>query len=588
MQKINWSRILLFTLLFLFAITPHVLASDAGTGPTIVNSNPEDNESMFPVDGEITIQFSDNMNRRTLNTSNIYIKKSGADERDSIRVNLSSTSNGRTVTLAPRRNLDYDTVYAIHIKDQVQDVHGNSIEPIRYTFATIDRDRAFISSQYPAPDEDDFPVGESITVRFSRDMDGDTIDEDSVYLRSAGSMRNIPATVRYSDSNRTITLSPRSSLDYSTTYNVYLTDQIRDSRRNRIERIQWQFTTKEEEYEASIEMQPDSGAENIPVDSVITVNFVANMDVRSFNTNNIHLRKIGAPNSVPLKIQYTSSGRTLYLTPKAPLAYDTRYRVTLSTHIRELAGSHIPMQTWEFATENPGREFLFQVSPLPWESNVSVNQGIAITFDQEEVNTSLFNTENVYVKNRYTNARVPVSIYYMAANNTLHIKPVNRWNYNSTYDVHLSDRLLNQQGSMLQPGYWTFSTPASYGGVLYSSPNIFLNNRALDFPDTRPVVLGQGHTLVTLRPVMEALGAEFGAKSLDSGEMQIWVRYWDTELVFHQNSPVVYENGNKKDLPIATSIVNGRTLIPLRYMVEALDLRVEWDRNLQSIRIYNY
>lgn len=99
--------------------------------------------------------------------------------------------------------------------------------------------------------------------------------------------------------------------------------------------------------------------------------------------------------------------------------------------------------------------------------------------------------------------------------------------------------------------------------------------------DAAPVVERQ-RTLIPLRGVME----EFGAKvEWLPEERQIKVRYGDREVVLTLGSTEALVNGQKVSLEMPAKVVNGRTLMPLRFVSEQIGMDVQWDGKTQSITV---
>ena len=97
-----------------------------------------------------------------------------------------------------------------------------------------------------------------------------------------------------------------------------------------------------------------------------------------------------------------------------------------------------------------------------------------------------------------------------------------------------------------------------------------------------PPVLESGRTLVPYRALLEALGGEVSwndeAKTaiatLGSYKVQLTI-----------DSMTGFVNGAQKTLEVPARIINGRTLIPVRFVVENLNCAVEWDNETRTVQI---
>ena len=60
----------------------------------------------------------------------------------------------------------------------------------------------------------------------------------------------------------------------------------------------------------------------------------------------------------------------------------------------------------------------------------------------------------------------------------------------------------------------------------------------------------------------------------------------DVQISLQIDSNVLNKNGSKIMLDVPAKIVNGRTLVPVRAVSEGLGAKVEWDETAQIVRIW--
>lgn len=98
---------------------------------------------------------------------------------------------------------------------------------------------------------------------------------------------------------------------------------------------------------------------------------------------------------------------------------------------------------------------------------------------------------------------------------------------------------------------------------------VFYNGLAINFPDQQPIIIG-GRTMVPIRPVAETLGYEV---LWDEGEREVQIYskmneafiYWKIgETTYYTNHEVTIDAG------CAPVIINGRTMVPIRFLTEQL------------------
>lgn len=117
------------------------------------------------------------------------------------------------------------------------------------------------------------------------------------------------------------------------------------------------------------------------------------------------------------------------------------------------------------------------------------------------------------------------------------------------------------------------STLNSRQGTSALSPDsILISGQAVKF-DAPPVII-QGRVLIPVRSVTTALGASV---LWNDSEQKVTISRNGTSLEFEIGDDSMKVNGKSVHLDVPAQIVNGRTVVPLRALVEHLGLMAEWD-----------
>jgi len=103
---------------------------------------------------------------------------------------------------------------------------------------------------------------------------------------------------------------------------------------------------------------------------------------------------------------------------------------------------------------------------------------------------------------------------------------------------------------------------------------------------TKPVIKN-GRTLVPIRAIIEAFGGTVEWEELTKA---VTIKLGDTIIKIQIGNAVAFVNGSLKPIDpdnpnVKPEIVNGRTMVPLRFVVESLGAKVEWNGNTQTITI---
>ena len=97
-----------------------------------------------------------------------------------------------------------------------------------------------------------------------------------------------------------------------------------------------------------------------------------------------------------------------------------------------------------------------------------------------------------------------------------------------------------------------------------------------------PPVIKNGRTLLPIRPVIESLG---GTVAWDSVARKVTIKLGSTTIELWIDKKNAKVNGVTKTLDVAPQIINGRTMVPVRFVSENLGAKVDWDDKTKTITI---
>ncbi|WP_261807623.1 copper amine oxidase N-terminal domain-containing protein [Paenibacillus sp. N3.4] len=108
--------------------------------------------------------------------------------------------------------------------------------------------------------------------------------------------------------------------------------------------------------------------------------------------------------------------------------------------------------------------------------------------------------------------------------------------------------------------------------------NVVVNGKHLSF-DVNPQVIN-GHTFVPLRAIFEALGAEV---NWDTSTQTVTGTKEDKTVVLQINNETAIANGKTVKLDAPATVFEGRTLVPVRFIAEALGIEVKWEAGTSTV-----
>lgn len=125
-------------------------------------------------------------------------------------------------------------------------------------------------------------------------------------------------------------------------------------------------------------------------------------------------------------------------------------------------------------------------------------------------------------------------------------------------------------------------TFASASVILASTVNIVVNGDVVNFPDTQPYINQDNRTMVPVRFISQQLGAEV---SWDEAKQSVNIFYNQNTIRIPIGEKVAYVGGTQIQLDTNAVIENDRTMVPLRFVSEALGAQVLYSSTDFTVRI---
>jgi hypothetical protein len=114
--------------------------------------------------------------------------------------------------------------------------------------------------------------------------------------------------------------------------------------------------------------------------------------------------------------------------------------------------------------------------------------------------------------------------------------------------------------------------------------NIIVNGDEVAFPDAQPYINEDDRTMVPVRFISQQLGAEV---SWDEAARTVNIQYYQLAISIPIGEKYAYIAGKKLELDTSAVIKDNRTMVPLRFVSEALGAMVLYNSDFSSVRISN-
>jgi hypothetical protein len=122
---------------------------------------------------------------------------------------------------------------------------------------------------------------------------------------------------------------------------------------------------------------------------------------------------------------------------------------------------------------------------------------------------------------------------------------------------------------------------SSFGVMANNNITVTVDGAEVIFGRQGPVII-EGRTLVPMRAIFEALGANV---NWDDAAQTITATREDTVISMRIGSTAPTINGQTIYIDVPPAVIDGRTLVPLRFVIEALDIPMHWEAETRTVVI---
>ncbi|MEL7658907.1 MAG: copper amine oxidase N-terminal domain-containing protein [Bacillota bacterium] len=121
--------------------------------------------------------------------------------------------------------------------------------------------------------------------------------------------------------------------------------------------------------------------------------------------------------------------------------------------------------------------------------------------------------------------------------------------------------------------------------AIYADDNITVIVNGKQVKTETPAVMVSGTTMLPFRSIFNALGVGNDSIKWTPGSKSIEVRSGDKYIFLAIGNSAALLNDSLITLNVAPYISNGSTLVPVRFVSEALGADVQWDKTTKTVTI---
>ena len=206
--------------------------------PVVSATNPADNQTGVALNQSIVIEFSEAMDKTTINSSTVIVKQGSETVEGTVEY------SGTSATFTPTKDFDANAVYTVTLTTGAKDLAGNAIASnLIATFTTgaaADVMLPMVNATDPLNNATGIARNKIVGVTFSEAMDEATLNSETFILKQGTS--SVEGTVSYADMTARFTAS--NVLAANTTYTAIITKGAKDLAGNALAAdVTWEFTT---------------------------------------------------------------------------------------------------------------------------------------------------------------------------------------------------------------------------------------------------------------------------------------------------------------------------------------------------------
>jgi len=317
-----------------------------------------------------------------------------------------------------------------------------------------------ITSTTPSSNSKNAVINTFINVTFSERMSESSINSSTFQLLD-NTGRTVSGAVTYSGTSAT--LKPDQALTKNSDYSVKLSRQMKDSAGNQIlSDYIWQFTTgvlTDTSAPTVDEVLPEPYTGSVALNTNIEISLTELVSASSITADNFIVTD--SESNIVTGI-FTVEDRKITFDPEQDLTSDTKYTVTLTTGVQDLAGNGLAFDyITQFTTvkiTDTEPPLVNSVSPASNATDVARNINIIASFN-EDINAESVTASSLLVTDE--NNQVIPGILGISGANAI-FEPTTPFTSDTTYTVTLSNDVEDLFANKLQTTFsWNFTTGSS-------------------------------------------------------------------------------------------------------------------------------
>jgi methionine-rich copper-binding protein CopC len=396
--------------------------------PLIVSQSPSAESDNIPINAQLVIVFNKSIGG--VSTSSITLTR--VNSFGAVESDITYDETSKTVTLKPKNNLEYNTLYVAVVNSSIHSLSGVPFSADSWVFSTgtaSDIVKPAVTTVLPSPNADFIDINSEISAVFSEKVSkvtGDTvslsgtISAGSYLLKNLDTGEYVPSIIAYNDVKYKAVLKPGVQKTGSITIASNIITNISDTSGIRVG------------------------------DIVSGTGIIVGTKVSKINSTDVEL-------SMPC--YEAKTGIAIDFLRATPLEDWTNYQIELTSGITDIAGNTLESSAntgYVFMTNDQNKPTILDVTPLGGSSNVVRSTSIYADFS-EKLKASTVIAANVYLLDE-TGENISSVLTYDATKKQIILDPSVTLDAGKTFTVHITDGITDRAGNTFAGVTWSFTT----------------------------------------------------------------------------------------------------------------------------------
>lgn len=455
---------------------------DPAGAPVVTAKTPSAGATGVPTTSTVTATFDRSLDPNTVTTSTVTLTTAGGA---AVSATVGYDDATHKITLTPTQALAGNAQYTAKLKGGAGGISGwggDLAADVTWAFTTGAGLPPAVTSVTPADNATAVPISTTVKVVFDRDMLASTINTTNITLTpQLGNA--VPATVTYSASTDTATLTPSGALDPARQYTVRVSTDVKgaDGTSLAADKVTT-FTTNDAL--SVTNKSPAPLATGVAPAVTVRATFNRAVDSSTINGTNVTLKN-PSNQTVAASVSYDSASRTVSIQPTASLALSTTYTVKLAAAITATDGATLGTDvTWTFTTaaSAPAPPTITSTTPASGATAIPTDTTVRAVFSRA-MDASSFTGQTMVLRDP-NNTVVASSISYDSATNSATLTPTGLLGPGTGYTLQITTGVRAADGTPLAATFTATFTTADCPCTLLNTTTPALTG--LDVQDGRP------------------------------------------------------------------------------------------------------